>query len=82
MKKYTKPGKAPGALLNTWLVDIDDGSTIIGKIIRNNRTISVYFTSDRWETISIADESMNIRIQVPFKKIEELINTARKVRNN
>ena len=78
--KYTKPKKAPGAIFNTWIIDIDKGSIMDEKSLRQTQ-ITARFTSDETgETISLASERDEIQLSVNFKKIEELIEAARKER--
>lgn len=77
--KYTKPKKADGALLNTWIVDVDGTSIEHGKggSVLKKKTLSVRFTSEGHETISIANEQTGVQYIMNFKKIEELIERAR-----
>lgn len=73
--KATKPKKAEGAICNTWIVDID-GSVGDGYQYRS-KVLTVRFTSDTHETLSIADEAQGIQYIVPFKKVNEMIELAR-----
>lgn len=71
-----KPIKAPGARLNTWLIDVE-GYQLSG-LGYENKTFAVRFTSDTYETLSIADEEGNRQFIVPFEQIQEMIRHARK----
>lgn len=79
MNKITKPQKAEGALMNTWIVDIDGSENrYIGNVLQSKpKVLTVRFTSDTRETISISDDNSDIQFTLPFKKIDELIKCAR-----
>lgn len=78
--KITKPRKADGAMFNTWIVDVDGTLNLyVGNTLKSNKAvITVRFTSEGHETLSITDERSDIQYTMPFKKIDELIKLARK----
>lgn len=83
MIKATKPKK--DGILNTWLIDIEGLLNIYdenGKYKTIKRDFCIRFTSDLGkETISLTDEKMEVQYVIPFKKVQELIDTARANKN-
>ena len=74
-----KPIKAPGAMLNTWMMDVK--GTVVAMDTLIPKTTTIRFTSDLGhETLSLALEKDGLHISVLFEDVERVINAARKER--